>query len=242
MVDAGKITPGIPQNVQFPDVKKKEDEPGTTPQMPVVNVGDGLKPGEKVTVTIDGKQVIEIKKEGKTGWQQFEETTKKAMKGALVTGMEVLKNDPSFAFREAVMVSKGSVMKVVPETLKELGDKGVYPTIRVGLLAIDLMKLYKTMKEPGTPIIDKIVDIGHIVTDVAGVVAVAVPFLPGPIPGAVYLSAAAIVGDIISGGWHAIRYVIRKGEEAKKSLEQKPDVSPPATPSQNAPKVIKEEG
>ena len=166
-------------------------------------------------------EVATISKEGMSNWDRMGKAARDVGRQAVSLTSDAIQNDPSFMFREAVETVKRPLSNGAPEVIQDLAiTKGLYPGIRAGVLYLDIRKAWKTLKAPESTRMDKIVDVGHCLTDLGGLVGVAAPLVGLAIPGANILAAASIVGDIVSFGYHAIRYVMNKNEANKKKIAQ----------------------
>lgn len=184
-----------------------------------------LKPGEIVRVRMGNEEVASIVKEGPSNWDRFKKSTRDISAKMLDVSKEAIETDPSFVFRETVEMAKEPLTQAAPETIKELSLKGLYPGVRAGVLFLDIRKAWKTFKNPKSTLADKVVDVGHCITDVGGLAGAAAPLVGLAIPGAPILAAAAIVGDIIAFGYHTLMYVLNKEEaepyDGKKGKDKK---------------------
>ncbi|MDQ7823415.1 MAG: hypothetical protein RDV48_11515 [Candidatus Eremiobacteraeota bacterium] len=231
----------------------KESPPGVDMAklaQPILGVGNNLKAGEKVTISMDGDKVI-ISKEGPDGWDKFKQVSADATRAVFRTGRALVEQDPSFAFRESLEISKNSVERMLPEEIRPVLGAGLYPVVRTVLTAIDVHKAIKTKRDGAATTADKLVDYGHIATDVAGLLAIASPIVARtPLPGASYFAVAAVIGDIIAGAWHALRFAGQGLSKLSLDKEDKPagqnnggDQKPPAEkPDAQAPKEVKAAG
>jgi hypothetical protein len=214
--------------------KKEEEQPPAHSNLldlvktsqPMMGMCGNLKSGEKIIFSVDGDKLI-VAKEGPDGWDKFKTAAADTSRAAFRVARGVVEQDPSFAFRESVEVAKSSVERILPSELGRAVQTGLYPVLRVVLSAIDVHKAMKTKRDVSASIADKIVDYGHILTDVAGLASIAAPLTNLNLPGAAYLAGAAIIGDIVAGGWHALRFA---AQGAQKLMLEKPDTqgAPPA--------------
>jgi hypothetical protein len=155
---------------------------------------------------------------------------------------EVVQTDPAFAFRETVETVKDTLTQAAPEPVKGLAIKGLYPGVRAGVLALDIYKAYKSLKDPNAGLAEKVINVGHCFTDVGGLAAAVAPIFGLALPGAAVLAAVAYTADIIVFGFHTLGYFGKKVDQIKAkmngadnqhkppALDQKPiqDVKPPA--------------
>ncbi|MHC9543484.1 MAG: hypothetical protein AB9903_28570 [Vulcanimicrobiota bacterium] len=224
--------PGAAQRLPAPE--KKEGEPPANSNLmdlvktsqPLMGMCGGLKAGEKVIFSVDGDKLI-VSKEGPDGWDKFKAAAADTTRTAFRVARGVVEQDPSFAFRESVEVAKSSVERILPPELGRAMQTGLYPVLRVVLSAIDVHKAIKTKRDVSASVADKIVDYGHILTDAGGLLAIAAPLANLSLPGVGYFAGAAIIGDIVAGGWHALRFA---AQGASKLALEKPDTQG-ATPA-----------
>ncbi|MGV8118719.1 MAG: hypothetical protein AB2L14_03040 [Candidatus Xenobiia bacterium LiM19] len=224
--------PGAAQRLPAPE--KKEGEPPASSNLmdlvktsqPLMGMCGGLKAGEKVIFSVDGDKLI-VSKEGPDGWDKFKAAAADTSRTAFRVARGVVEQDPSFAFRESVEVAKSSVERILPPELGRAMQTGLYPVLRVVLSAIDVHKAIKTKRDTTASVADKIIDYGHILTDAGGLLAIAAPLANLSLPGVGYFAGAAIIGDIVAGGWHALRFA---AQGASKLALEKPDTQS-ATPA-----------
>ncbi len=216
--------------VKEQDEEPKQDKSSTLPLDSVVALttamsaySGSIKPGETVTISMGKDQVASITKEGLTNWDRMGMAAKEVGSKAVAFTSEAIEQDPSFMFRQAVETVKRPLSNNAPQVIQDLAiTKGLYPGIRAGVLYLDIRKAWKTLKDPNSTRMDKIIDVGHVLTDIGGVVGAVAPLVGLAFPGVNVLAAGAIVGDIISFGYHAIRHVQNKHTEIrkKKALEE----------------------
>lgn len=221
-MDSIKKAPGISQvpQAESPEKKKEPSPPPATPDQvslstSLASLGSGLEPGEKVVVKIGGKKAAEITKVGKSRWDSFKDKVTDTTKRFFRTAGELVAEDPAFAFTKTVELTRNSLLTDTPGPVAELVKKGLLPTTRVAALMLDADRAWKTLRDPGAKWVSKVIDVGHVVTDVAGVAASLGHWFPAMVmPGAPLLMAAAIIGDIISFSTHAMVYLQRKAAES----------------------------
>jgi hypothetical protein len=257
-----------------PNKTKEGEAPGETHKLDVVQMSpmigklaDNLKNGETIIVSVNqNDSTIKISKEGpdrfQRNWENIKIASADVGRGVFRGARGVVEQDPSFAFREAIEVSKNSVERLLPAELGAAYAKGLYPVMRIGLSAIDVHKAIKTtaaykeakaqeaeqhkagnlaFKAP-VNMADKLIDYMHIGTDVAGLLSIATTATRLNIPGAAYFAAAAVIGDVIAGGWHAMRFATQGAAMIRaKGEEDKPQGTPagtePPAPVQQKPEV-----
>gem|GEM_PF-1584430 len=198
---------------KLPAAEKKEGEPPAQSNLmdlvktstPLMGMCGDLKSGQKVIFSVDGDKLI-VSKEGPDGWDKFKAAAADTSRAAFRVARGVVEQDPSFAFRESVEVAKSSVERILPSELGKAVQTGLYPVLRVVLTAIDVHKAVKTKRDSTATTADKLIDYGHILTDAGGLVAIAAPLVNLSLPGAGFFAGAAIIGDIVAGGWHALRF------------------------------------
>jgi hypothetical protein len=213
-------------------------------------VAGDLKAGEQVTVSYEGDKLV-ISKVGPDRWDKFKVAAADVGRTTFRVARGVVEQDPSFAFRESLEVAKNSVERILPAELSGVIGQGLYPVMRGVLTAIDIHKAVKTttaMKEAKAKEVeqhkagnltyrapigmaDKIVDYAHVGTDAAGLLAIASTMTKVHLPGAVYFAAAAVIGDIVAGGWHAMRFATQGAAMIKSAGtdEEKPLSKPSGT-------------
>lgn len=247
-MDSINTSGAMPGNILPSKSQSKEGENPVTQsdlaKLALMGASGNLRVGEKVTISLEGDKVT-ISKEGPDTWDRIKSAASDTARGAFRLARGVVEQDPSFAFRESLEVAKNSVERMTPTHLTEVIGKGLYPCMRVVLTAIDVHKAVKTTREgASTMLADKLVDYGHIATDVAGLAAIGGPLIPAlaRIPGSwtTYLAGAAIIGDIIAGAWHALRFTSQGLQRMKMEKEGINDQKPPVQPAPPAPTETKE--
>lgn len=190
--------------------------------------------GSEVTIEVGDKQVIRIKSDGPGLMERFAVGTKAVVGSAASEVSGVVKSDPAFAFKEAALGVKSQVYTGLPSEIQKAADVGFLPMLRVVTLALDFKKFMDTRKNPESSKMDKVVDGGHLVTDVAGVagaVAFSVPAL-GPL--AVPLTVVGLTGDVAAFTYHILDYIKERGAAYAESKKQKEE-QPPAPPAPQQP-------
>jgi len=207
----------------------------------IAGLGQNLEVGEKVTLKAGKEIVAEVTKEGKSNWDRFADGAIRFGKASVMEIQEAIETDPAFAFREGVETVKDTLTQAAPETVRELAIKGLYPGVRAGVFALDIYKAYKTLKDPNAGLAQKIIDVGHCITDFGGLVAAAAPLIGLAIPGANVLAAVAYTADIISFAFHGLGYFGKKvrrwreKKEAKEKEQNKPEAPKPEDAGQKPP-------
>jgi hypothetical protein len=176
------------------------------------SVGSGLKGGETITITAEGKVVLEIKKEGFSALDRFRAVTVDAIRATTAEVSNVVSQDPSFAFKEAALLVKGPVFSGIPTEYTALADQAFLPMLRVVSIALDLKKAHDTWKDERSTRTDKAIDGGHLVTDVLGLGGAVAAALPGIGPAvSTTLQAIGLIGDVAAYGYHVMKYFRERG-------------------------------
>jgi hypothetical protein len=199
-------------------------------------IGD-LKPGENIKIKIDdANNTIEAKKtrEKSKTWETLTKRSTEVFNHVRAFSTELIENEPNFIFQQAVSTSKNAVenfsfVKGLPEAARNLVNVGLYPGLRVVLLCLDTKKAVSTFRDRNATKQDKLMHLGHVLTDLAGVVGGVAAMAGLAIPGVNALIATALVGDILALGYQGIRMV--QGKERPKTgiepIEGKPKEQPP---------------
>lgn len=175
-------------------------------------VSGGMKNGETVTIKSEGQVVLEIKKEGLTRLDRFAAFTTDTIKATAAEVSNVVQQDPSFAFKEAALLVKDQVYSGVPSEFTGIAEQAFLPMIRVVAIALDVKKAIDTYKSEKATRTDRLIDGGHLLTDVAGLagaVSFAIPGVSGAVR--VGLTAAGLVGDVAAYGYHVMKYFRERG-------------------------------
>lgn len=233
--------------------RAQAEDTGNGPKMDTViltqaasGLGQNLQVGQKVTlkvVDVNGTPTVEVKKEGESNWDRFTKAAKDLGGAAILEVEEAVNTDPAFIFRETVETIKDSVVQGAPEAVATNAIKGLYPGVRAGVLAADIYKAWRTLKDPNAGLASKILDVGHCVTDVGGLVAAAAPFIGLAVPGAAALAAIAYTADIIVAGFHALGYTGKKAKQIRAWLKKKQAEKENQKPSaeDNKPKEVEKD-
>lgn len=175
-------------------------------------VGKSLKKGDTLTISIDGKPTLEIKRESPDFYANFKAKAADAINTTSEVVSDVVNQDPAFAFRESAMAVKPQVLSAVPDAIKTVAENGFLPAVRVVAAALDIKRAVDTFKSKNASKIDKVVDMGHVVTDFIGVAGVIAMFaIPAAAGIAIGLTATGLMGDIGAYGYHVMKYFKEKG-------------------------------
>lgn len=176
-------------------------------------MGRDLKPGDRIVVKVDGQNVAEVTKEGADRWTSFKTMVSDTATSVVRAANSAIQEDPSFTFREAVDVARQRVLKVDLEGLRDVTLKGLVPAARGIALMLDVYRAKKTWENEEAGLIDKLIDGGHVVTDVAGVIGALPEVLPAlrAVPGIQGFLMAAVIGDIVAFGYHFLRWFQKTG-------------------------------
>ncbi|MCD4783687.1 MAG: hypothetical protein K8T10_07650 [Candidatus Eremiobacteraeota bacterium] len=196
----------------------------------MAGLGSNLEVGEKVSLKVGRETVAEVVKEGESNWDRFSTAASNFGKRAVMETKEMIDADPAFAFRESVEMVKDTLTQGAPETVATSAISGLYPGVRAGVLALDIYKAWKTLKDPTSSKTEKFLDVAHCITDVGGLVAAAAPMFGIAFPGMAALAAIAYASDIIVFGFHSLGYFAtkirkwreKKNDKAKKEEQNKP--------------------
>lgn len=212
----------------------------------MAGLGQNLQVGEKVTLRVGKDAVAEVVKEGRSNWDRFADGVGRMGKATMMEAHEMIETDPAFTFREGVETVKNSLTQAAPEPVRNLALQGLYPGVRAGVFALDLYKAWKTLKDPNAGLAQKILDVGHCVTDLGGLVAAAAPLFGLAIPGANVIAAVAYTADIVCFAFHGLGYFGKKvqrwkaNQAAKESEQQQQQPKPSQTPEPPKPEQVQE--
>jgi len=222
---------------QQPQDRVTVGEPGPEPFEKVLDsetvaaiVSGSMKNGETVTIKSDGQVVLEIKKEGLTKLDKFAAFASDTIKATAAEVSNVVSQDPSFAFKEAALLVKDQVYSGVPAEFTSYAEQAFLPMIRVVAIALDVKKAIDTYKSERASKTDRMIDGGHLLTDVAGLagaISFAIPGVSGAVR--VGLTAAGLVGDVAAYGYHVMKYFRERGLPdvgAQQNGQQNPQQKP----------------
>lgn len=170
----------------------------------LASLGKDLKPGESVRVKIEGEKLVEVSKEGPDRWAGF----KRVVSDVVVSTGQVLKEDPSFAFREAVEIGRQRILTDRHPGVASKVMGGLVPAVRGVALLLDMHKAINTHNNPDAPLTAKVVDYGHVATDVLGLIGSLHHVVPAlaSVPGMEALAVTGVIGDIVAFGFHSLDY------------------------------------
>lgn len=175
-------------------------------------VGSKMKAGDTVTISAGGETVLEIKKDSVSALDKFKSLATDTLKAASYEVSNIIAQDPAFAFKTSALGVREQVMQGVPAELQGYAEKGFLPMIRVVALALDTKKSVATFKSSEASALDKFVDGGHVVTDIAGLggaVAAAIPAIGTGV--ATALTVTGLMGDVAAYGYHVMKYFADRG-------------------------------
>ncbi|MCE1248440.1 MAG: hypothetical protein LWY06_17510 [Firmicutes bacterium] len=194
----------------------------------MAGLGSNLSVGERVTLTIGKDTVAKVEKVGESNWDRMGSAISRLGQATVMEANEAIKSDPAFAFRETVETVKDTLTQAAPEPVKGLAIAGLYPGVRAGVLALDIYKAWSSLKDPNAGMAEKIINVGHCLTDVGGLVAAAAPLVGIAVPGGAVLAAVAYTADIIVFGFHTLGYFGKKVAQIKAKMNEKDEHKPPA--------------
>ncbi|MBM3464288.1 MAG: hypothetical protein FJX76_19505 [Armatimonadetes bacterium] len=198
-------------------------------------VGKQMKGGETITISADGKTVLEIKKDSVSAFQNFKVFAGDVFSATSAEVSNIVGQDPAFAFKESALAVKDQVFRGVPTEFQTVAEQGFLPMIRVVALALDGKKAMDTFKNPDSSRVDKFVDGAHLATDIAGLggaIAFAIPSVGTSV--ATALTVVGLVGDIAAYGYHVMKYFHDRGmpnpDEGRLNKQQQQPAPAPQQP------------
>lgn len=210
-----KIKAKVPQNQTGESISPPSKMDAVVLTQAMAGLGQNLSVGEKVSIKVGGEVVGEVVKEGQSNWDRLSTAVTSVGKAAFIEMNEAIQADPAFVFRETVETVKHSITRGAPEAVTASTMAGLYPGVRAGVLALDVYKAWKTLKDPNSSLPEKIIDVGHVITDIGGLASAAAPLFGIALPGAAALAAIAYTVDIIAFGFHSIGYSKKKAVQLK---------------------------
>lgn len=81
---------------------------------------------------------------------------------------EASKNDPALAMRISATALSDTLLNKVNTPIKDSFAKSVVPVVRGGILALNAVRCHQTFKNPGSTNLDKVMDVGRVVSDLVG--------------------------------------------------------------------------
>lgn len=140
----------------------------------------------KVPTTEETKQAFNNKKLTSLGWLNF---------GGEV-GDFAYSQDPSATIRVMVTMAHNQNYSLIPEGVLPGVVKNLPHAVRFLCTILDITKAVSTIREKSCNILDKVIDIGHVVADIGGIAGWFLPKYPG-------LQYAANIADTIAAAYHA---------------------------------------
>lgn len=176
-------------------------------------LGKDLRPGDKIIVRLGPDQVAEISKEGPDRWNSFKAVISDIGISTVRALNEAIQEDPSFTLREAVEIAKRRIQETNLEGLKDMTLNGLVPAVRAVALALDVMQARRTFSHPEAGFVDKVIDGGHVITDIMGVLGSLTGLVPAlsAIPGVQHFVTTAVTADIVAFGYHLLRWFRKTG-------------------------------
>jgi hypothetical protein len=196
-------------------------------------VGSKMKAGEKVTIESDGKVVLEVEKKGVTAYDRIKTMASDVFTASSAEVSNVVGQDPAFAFKESALAVQTQVFQGIPQNFQDLAGQAFLPMVRVVALALDSKKAMDTWKSASTSMVDKVIDGGHLLTDIAGVAGAVSMAIPSIAPHlAVPLTVAGLLGDVGAYGYHVMKYFKERGQQVP-DPDPNPNPNPDPNPNPN---------
>lgn len=190
-------------------------------------VGSKLKSGETVSISSNGQEVLQIKKDSVSTYDKVKTFASDVFHVTSAEVSNIVAQDPAFAFKESALAVKSQVFNGVPTELAGVAEQAFLPMVRVVALALDTKKAMDTWKNKEASKVDKFVDGSHLVTDIAGLggaVCSAIPAVGATVGTA--LTVAGLVGDIAAYGYHVMKYFMDRGMVPPDPNSPPPQVAP----------------
>lgn len=112
-------------------------------------------------------------------------------------GRSIVYKDRGYAFRQAVELAKNTMLNGVSDEVYKLVSPKISVVTRCIQTVLDTQLALQTWKNPEASVLDKIIDTGHVITDICGIAGIFLPGMP-------LLSAIAYLGDVGAVGYHLI--------------------------------------
>lgn len=110
-------------------------------------------------------------------------------------GRSIVSKDKGYAFRQSVDFIKDLMLKDAPENVAKIVSPKICVVTRFIQTVLDAQLAYQTWQNPESTIMDKVIDTGHVLTDICGIAGIFMPGIP-------LLTAVAYLGDIGAVGYH----------------------------------------
>lgn len=199
-------------------------------------VGSKMKSGDTVTITADGKQVLQIKKESAGSYEQFKTFANDTFHTMEASVSDILNQDRAFAFKEGMYSTKDYVMQGLPSDWQPFVDKGFLPTYRIAALWLDSQKAMSTFRGKDATTMDKFIDGGHLATDIAGLGGAFAQFVPSlSTTTAALLTTAGLMGDWAALTYHLLKYAADRGIPLPDPTNPPPSMTKPTPPGGGVP-------
>lgn len=173
----------------------------------LATLGEKMKDGDKITVSVDGENTLQVFKEGRDRWKEFKMRAADISRAVARGASDVVEQDPMFVFMRSVDAVKGSATMYVPEGVRGYVDQGLPAALRGIAMALNIVKARKTSQRRDASGMDKSVDFARIGTDAMGLAGNVGMIIAKGATWAPYLAAAGVVGDVLAFGYHAMDYI-----------------------------------
>lgn len=188
---------------------------------------------QELTIQVNDADVIKIRNEGPSLTQRFLDGTNKIFTSATSEAARIVEADPAFAFKNAALGVRQQVESGLPREAASTLNDAFLPMLRVAMLALDSKKAIDTFKNKDSSLLDRGVDAGHVVTDVAGLVgALGKSYFGMNEQLANTLTAVGLAGDVLAYSIHVLAYLKERGQvNLVENSELKPPTNPPSPPN-----------
>lgn len=213
---------------EIPPLPPEQEPPPEQPHQPGENLVENIlsspelarqlagrmgKGHGQTVIEVDGRQVIKIENTGPTLMERAIRGSQMMITAAAEEASKVVQADPAFAFKESALGVKTQVYNGLGKDVQTVADTAFLPMLRTVALLLDVKKLHDVLGNKDAPVIDKLVDGTHVLTDVVGLVgALGDKLVPGLAPFSPTMTAIGLAGDIAAYSYHVLAYLKERGQ------------------------------
>lgn len=175
-----------------------------------------LAPGNSTVITLNGGDSITIKNDGPTVLDRAVNTAGRVMSNAGQEVVRVMNADPSFTFLASSKAAKEGIQGLVPSGAMGDVEKYMMPALRGIMTTSSAMRAVSTYRNKDASTFEKVLDIGHVGTNVVGLVgefgklgAIPIDAVKNVSP---LLATVGYIGDLVAVSLHAMGYITERGQ------------------------------
>lgn len=156
---------------------------------------------------------VKVSKDGPSLAQKALDGGARVLATASQEAVRLMEADPAFAAKKIVEGLQGPVLSGFDKPVQDSVKPFIAPLLRGGMLIADGYKARNTLRNKDSSIAEKVVDVGHVVTDAVGFAgAIGQNWIPFLAPYANTMLGVGFAGDLFAAGFHAMGYITEQGQ------------------------------